>query len=131
MPPQGGNAAAAAGAAGDKAPATAKGLGALLGHGGAEGEDCNVPACRTMVDVLKRATGMAAKQQTGQQQQGGGGKGSAVAERDDGAEVVGSAAWRKQHCPLGKEALGDATWGFVSRVGFMGYLRCDTLNFTF
>ena len=117
MPPQGGN-AAAAGAAGDKAPATAKGLGALLGHGGAEGEDCNVPACRTMVDVLKRATGMAAKQQKGQQQQGDSGKGSmaaAGAEGDEGVEVVGSAAWRKQHCPLGKEALGDATWGFVSR----------------
>ena len=105
MPPQGDSTAEKPAAA-----SAAKGLGALLGHGAAEGEDCDVPACRTMVDVLKRATGVA-KQQQGKQKQGV----AAGAAAEDGAEGVGSAAWRKQHCPLGKEALGDATWGFVSR----------------
>lgn len=102
MPPQG------EGAAGTKHAAAAppKGLSALLGHG-KDDEECDVPACRTMVDLLQRATGVA-KQQQKQKQAG--------AVEEGGAEVVGSAAWRKQHCPLGKEALGDATWGFVSSI---------------
>lgn len=112
MPPQGADvAAAAAGADKPKAPLPPKGgLSALLGGGQGDGEeDCDVPACRTMVDVLKRATGAATAAAAAAK-----GKGK-QAESDEAAAAVGSAAWRKQHCPLGKEALGDATWGFVSR----------------
>lgn len=116
MPPQG-DAAAAARAEQPKRPppASTKGLAALLGHGD-EGEECDVPACRTMVDVLKRATGAAAKAKQHQGQQARGAAAVQGQNEDENAEApVGSAAWRKQSCPLGKEALGDTTWGFVSK----------------
>lgn len=119
MPPQGEGTA-------DAKPAAAappKGLSALLGHG-KDDEECDVPACRTMVDVLKRATGVAKQQQ---KKQGAAAAAASAAVDEDGAEVaVGSAAWRKQHCPLGKEALGDATWGFVS--GPIHPCACDSVQ---
>ena len=69
-------------------------------------EECEYAACKTMLDVLKSSAGMSSFT-----------KGSATRKPSKSAPSVSTpadeAAWRKAHCPLDINALGDATWGML------------------
>jgi hypothetical protein len=117
----------------------------LKGKTGEE-EDCNVPACKTMLDILKSAAGAAAGATLG----GEGGAAAAGKEANNNnksatpppssssssstsSDTQNYAAWRKANCPLDKDSLGDSTWGLLHSTAayYPGVYVCDYIYSVF
>ena len=75
-------------------------------------EECEYAACKTMLDVLKSAAGMSISAKSSNTRKPSKSSSSAPASASS-PSPADEAAWRKAHCPLDKDALGDATWGML------------------
>ncbi|TFJ85309.1 hypothetical protein NSK_003732 [Nannochloropsis salina CCMP1776] len=70
-------------------------------------EECEHAACKSMLDMLKSAAGMSKSGATSSSSP------SLASSTPSAASSSDEAAWRKYHCPLDKDTLGDMTWGVL------------------
>lgn len=69
-------------------------------------EECEHAACKSMLALLKSAAGMSKSGATSSSS-------PSLASSTPSAASSDEAAWRKNHCPLDKDTLGDMTWGVL------------------